>query len=78
MSSDPRTVEEITRGEYKAGFVTDIESETIAPGLSEDVIRLISGKKGERIVYIRTIIQGKHGSEPGRSIDTVPNTGQYL
>jgi proteasome-associated ATPase len=38
----------------------------------------ISGKKGERIVYIRTIIQGKKGSEPGRSIDTVANTGQYL
>src|SRR2546429_8652336 len=33
---------------YKYGFVTDIESETVAPGLSEDVIRLISQKKGER------------------------------
>src|SRR2546429_1658100 len=32
---------------YKYGFVTDIESETVAPGLSEDVIRLISQKKGE-------------------------------
>jgi len=32
---------------YKYGFVTDIESETGAPGLSEDVIRLISQKKGE-------------------------------
>src|SRR5216684_8045044 len=32
---------------YKYGFVTDIESEVVAPGLSEDVIRLISGKKGE-------------------------------
>src|SRR5256712_7065788 len=32
---------------YKSGFVTDIESETVAPGLSEDVIRLISQKKGE-------------------------------
>src|SRR5256885_16624816 len=32
---------------YKSGFVTDIESETVPPGLSEDVIRLISQKKGE-------------------------------
>ena len=38
----------------------------------------ISGKKGERITYIRTIIQGKKGAEPGRSIDTVNGTGQYL
>ena len=32
---------------YKDGFVTDIESETVPPGLGEDVIRLISQKKGE-------------------------------
>ncbi len=37
----------------------------------------ISGKKGERIVYIRTLITGKN-SDSGRSIDTVTNTGQYL
>ena len=38
----------------------------------------ISGKKGERIVFIRTLISGKQGTEPGRSIDNVANTGQYL
>ncbi|WGW13635.1 proteasome ATPase [Saxibacter everestensis] len=38
----------------------------------------ISGKKGERIVYIRTIIQSKEGAVPGKAIDTVNNTGQYL
>ncbi|MDQ4501022.1 proteasome ATPase [Sinomonas sp. ASV322] len=38
----------------------------------------ISGKKGERITYIRTIIQGKGGSEPGRTIETAQSTGQYL
>jgi len=32
---------------YKYGFVTDIESEVVPPGLNEDVIRLISAKKGE-------------------------------
>ena len=36
-----------TAGEYRWGFVTDIESETIPRGLSEDVVRLISAKKGE-------------------------------
>jgi proteasome-associated ATPase len=38
----------------------------------------ISGKKGERITYIRTIVQGKAGQEAGKSIETMPNTGQYL
>jgi len=33
--------------EYEYGFVTDIEQETIPPGLNEDVIRLISSKKNE-------------------------------
>jgi Fe-S cluster assembly protein SufB len=47
MPSDPTSVLELTNREYKAGFVTDIESETIPPGLNEDVIRLISAKKNE-------------------------------
>ncbi|TYC99708.1 proteasome ATPase [Arthrobacter echini] len=38
----------------------------------------ISGKKGERITYIRTIVQGKAGQEPGKSLETTANTGQYL
>ena len=33
--------------DYQAGFITDIEADTVPPGLSEDVIRLISSKKGE-------------------------------
>ena len=42
-----RPLEEITLRDYTAGFVTDIEADTIRPGLDEDVIRLISGKKKE-------------------------------
>jgi Fe-S cluster assembly protein SufB len=53
MSSDSRTVDEITKAEYKAGFVTDIEADTIAPGLSEDVVRLISAKKNEPEFLLR-------------------------
>ncbi len=41
------TIEELVSQEYKYGFTTDIESETIAPGLSEDVVRIISKKKNE-------------------------------
>jgi Fe-S cluster assembly protein SufB len=41
------TVQDIANREYRAGFVTDIESETIPAGLNEDVVRLISAKKGE-------------------------------
>jgi Fe-S cluster assembly protein SufB len=47
MSTDPIDVQELADREYRAGFVTDIESETIPAGLSEDVIRLISAKKNE-------------------------------
>src|ERR687883_525830 len=41
------SIEALVSREYKAGFVTDIESDTIAPGLSEETIRLISAKKNE-------------------------------
>ena len=41
------TVKDITGGEYKYGFVTDIESEFAPRGLSEDIVRFISAKKGE-------------------------------
>ena len=38
---------EVTEGEYKYGFVSDVETEMIGKGLNEEVIRLISEKKGE-------------------------------
>jgi Fe-S cluster assembly protein SufB len=41
------SVESLVNREYKYGFVTDIESDTIPRGLSEDVVRLISAKKQE-------------------------------
>ena len=47
MSTDTQTLEDLTGSEYKYGFVTDIESDTIPKGLNEDVVRLISQKKGE-------------------------------
>lgn len=44
---DNKLIHETAQGEYKYGFSSDIETETIAKGLSEDVVRLISQKKGE-------------------------------
>src|ERR687886_235821 len=41
------TIELLTNKEYKYGFVTDIESDVIPKGLSEETVRLISEKKGE-------------------------------
>jgi Fe-S cluster assembly protein SufB len=40
-------IEEVTSGEYKYGFFTDIEMDTAPKGLNEDIIRLISTKKNE-------------------------------
>ena len=54
------------------------ENEDLPNTTNPDDWARISGKKGERIVYIRTLISGKQGAEAGRSIDTVANTGQYL
>jgi proteasome-associated ATPase len=54
------------------------ENEDLPNTTNPDDWARISGKKGERIVYIRTLVSGKHGTEAGRSIDTVANTGQYL
>lgn len=54
------------------------ENEDLPNTTNPDDWARISGKKGERIVFIRTLIDGKKGTEPGRSISTVSNTGQYL
>ena len=40
-------IQEVTNEEYKWGFTTDIDTETIRKGLDEDVVRLISQKKNE-------------------------------
>ena len=47
MSRANSTIDEWAEREYKYGFVTDIETDSVPPGLSEDVIRVISAKKQE-------------------------------
>ena len=54
------------------------ENEDLPNTTNPDDWARISGKKGERIVYIRTLVTSNKGNESGRSIDTVANTGQYL
>jgi len=47
MSTETRTIEELATQEYKYGFVTDVEADTVPRGLNEDTIRQISARKGE-------------------------------
>ncbi len=47
MSTAVNNIEELALREYKYGFVTEIEEETVPPGLNEDIIRTISAKKNE-------------------------------
>src|SRR6476469_7468324 len=47
MSTATETIEQLANREYKYGFVTDVESESIPKGLNEEVVRLISQKKNE-------------------------------
>ena len=54
------------------------ENEDLPNTTNPDDWARISGKKGERIVYIRTLVSGGKGAESGRAIETASNTGQYL
>jgi Fe-S cluster assembly protein SufB len=47
MSDSNKILEDITSSEYKWGFVTDIENDSLPKGLSEDTVRYISAKKNE-------------------------------
>jgi Fe-S cluster assembly protein SufB len=47
MSTATETIEGLVQKEYKYGFFTDVEADAAPPGLNEDIVRLISGKKNE-------------------------------
>ena len=47
MASTPTDLDALVAQKYQHGFVTDIDADTVPPGLDEDVIRMISRKKGE-------------------------------
>ena len=45
MASSKQNIEALIQREYQAGFVTDVEQESLPPGLDEDVVRALSAKK---------------------------------
>lgn len=47
MENQDNILDQVTKGEYKYGFVTDVQEDRIPKGLNEDIVRLISEKKGE-------------------------------
>ena len=47
QTEEEKLIDEVTAKSYEFGFTTDIDSDTIPPGLNEDVIRTISAKKDE-------------------------------
>jgi Fe-S cluster assembly protein SufB len=47
MSTSTQVIQDLARREYKYGFVTDVEQEVVPRGLNEEIVRLISAKKGE-------------------------------
>lgn len=47
MSDNEQIIEKVTSSEYKYGFTTEIDTETLGKGLTEETVRLISAKKGE-------------------------------
>ncbi len=47
MTAGTPSIEELANQQYKYGFVTDIETDSVPPGLNEDVVRVISSKKNE-------------------------------
>ncbi len=79
MSTSTETIEELATREYKYGFVTDVEADTIPKGLSEDVVRLISAEEAGAGVAARVAAEGlpaladDEGADAGRtsSIDPI-------
>ena len=49
MSTATTTIEEFASREYEHGFITDIETDSVPPGLNEDIVRLISARKNEPV-----------------------------
>ena len=47
MATSTDSIEQLANQDYKYGFVTDIDAEAVPPGLNEEIIRIISAKKGE-------------------------------
>ena len=58
MTTATRTIEELANREYRYGFVTDVEEETVPKGLSEETVRLISAEEERAGVAARVAPEG--------------------
>ena len=58
------SIETLISREYPHGFVTDIESDTMPAGLSEDVVRAISAKKNEPAFMVEWRVQARNAAAP--------------
>ena len=47
INEEKKLLQDITKKEYKEGFVTDVDQDFIPKGLNEDIVRMISERKGE-------------------------------
>ncbi|GAB4173003.1 MAG: Fe-S cluster assembly protein SufB [Wenzhouxiangellaceae bacterium] len=60
MTSTEKHLEQVMAGRYKAGFYTDIESETVGAGLNEDIIAMISARKEEPVWLLEWRLKAYH------------------
>jgi Fe-S cluster assembly protein SufB len=58
--SSTSSIQDIANQEYKYGFVTDIDTDIVPPGLNEDIIRLISAKKNEPAFLLEWRLKAFH------------------
>ena len=72
MSTDAQ-LEKLANQDYKYGFTTDVEQDRIAPGLSEDVVRLISSKKDEPEWLLEWRLKALHRFQEMLAEDTEPS-----
>ena len=67
-------IKDVVNQHYPYGFVTNIDSDTIAPGLNEDVVRLISAKKKEPAFMLEWRLQAFR--PPTRRVCAAPRRGR--
>ena len=74
MPTETQTIESLANREYKYGFVTDIEADTIPRGLNEEIVRMISAKKQEPDWMLQWRLKAfKHWLTLGQQEPTWPN-----
>ncbi len=61
MKEELDVLEQTVASDYKYGFVTEIDTDVVAKGLNEDVIRLISLKKNEPVQMLRYFYRNRSG-----------------